>query len=111
MYERSHDMINSRNQQYAQLRKKMAEMGLSNAARADIPLSDMPMRDMNTKPKKPCNPEGADKCHNGWGLYEYPLAMAYAPYQVWRSTYCEDNALEKGTLFSELDLPFEGCDK
>ena len=56
---------------------------------------------------KPCNPEGEKS--NGWGLYEYPLAIVYAPYQVFRDLYKCQDALEKGTLFSELYLPFEGC--
>ncbi|MBQ8408191.1 MAG: spore coat associated protein CotJA [Clostridia bacterium] len=44
----------------------------------------------------------------GWGLYEYPLAMVYSPYQIFREIYTPDVALSRGTLFSELDLPFEG---
>ena len=102
-------MMNSRSLQYAQMKRKMAEMGLSNAASSDLPFSFESELEKQRN-RKPCNPEGSDKCTSGgWGLYEYPLAMAYAPYQVWRSLYCEDNALSRGTLFSELDLPFEGC--
>lgn len=44
----------------------------------------------------------------GWGLEEYPLAMVYSPYQFWRGMYTPDVALQRGTLFGELDLPFEG---
>ena len=43
-----------------------------------------------------------------WGLQDYPLAMVYSPYQCFRNTYAPDIALDRGTLFSELDLPFEG---
>ena len=98
---------NYRAEQYRDLRRRMNEM--------NTPMKNSCMRgacgmENQTTNRTPCNPEGDDR-GNGWGLYEYPLAMAYAPYQVWRSTYCEDNALEKGTLFSELDLPFEGCGK
>lgn len=102
-------MMNPRSQQYAQMKRKMAQMGFSNAAASDLPF---PLSNEleNSKKRKPCNPEGSDRSGSGgWGLYEYPLAMAYAPYQVWRNTYCEDNALSRGTLFAELDLPFEGC--
>ena len=35
-----------------------------------------------------------------------PLAMAYVPMQKWRNLYDCDVALSRGTLFSELDLPF-----
>ena len=43
-----------------------------------------------------------------WGIKGYPLAMVYAPLQEWRSIYDIDTALMRGTLFSELDLPFLG---
>ena len=36
-----------------------------------------------------------------------PLAMAYVPFQQWREVYSEDDALRKGTLFPQLDLPFK----
>ena len=42
-----------------------------------------------------------------WGLYEYPLAMVYAPLQAFRNLYDPETALRKGTLFSELDKPLE----
>lgn len=37
-----------------------------------------------------------------------PLAMAYVPFQQWGKVYDEDDALCRGTLFPELDLPFKG---
>lgn len=36
------------------------------------------------------------------------LAMAYVPWQHWKNVYDFDKALEVGTIFPELDLPFEG---
>ena len=40
---------------------------------------------------------------------EYPsLAMVYAPVQRWHKLYDADTALSYGTLFSELNKPFEG---
>ena len=47
-------------------------------------------------------------CGSTWGLYEYPLGTVYSPCQEWRNLYSPTNALLRGTLFSELDLPFEG---
>lgn len=41
-----------------------------------------------------------------WGLENYPLASVYSPIQHWRNLYDPDKALERGTLFGELDLPF-----
>ena len=48
---------------------------------------------------------------DSWGLYEYPLAMSYAPCQTFRGLYDPETALSRGTLFTELDLPMgkEGC--
>ena len=43
----------------------------------------------------------------GWGLYDHPLAMVYSPCQSWHEVYAPDVALARGTMFSELDLPFE----
>ncbi len=39
---------------------------------------------------------------------EYPIAMAYVPWQHWGETYDAENALANGTLFPELNLPFTG---
>lgn len=37
-----------------------------------------------------------------------PLAMAYVPFQTWGNTYSENVALERGTIFEDLDYPFLG---
>lgn len=37
-----------------------------------------------------------------------PAAMAYVPMQQWRSAYPPAEAFVNGTLFPELNLPFEG---
>lgn len=36
------------------------------------------------------------------------LAMVYSPDQAWRCLYSPSAALHAGTLFQELDKPFEG---
>ena len=51
---------------------------------------------------------GCGETDGGWGLSSYPLAMVYAPLQQFRELYEPDVALERGTMFRELDLPFEG---
>ena len=48
-----------------------------------------------------------DTC-KGWGLYNYPLASVYAPLQNFDNLYDLDTALDHGTAFVELDLPFMG---
>lgn len=42
---------------------------------------------------------------------EYPLAMAYVPWQRWNEVYPIEKALCMGTLFPELSLPFMGCQR
>lgn len=37
-----------------------------------------------------------------------PLAMTYTPWQCWCETYEPAEALHRGTIFPELDLPFLG---
>lgn len=51
---------------------------------------------------------GDDAVKGKWGLEGYPLASVYAPLQKFDKLYDEKTAHKKGTLFSELDLPFEG---
>ena len=50
-----------------------------------------------------CNNDHMDDC-----LDDFPLAMAYVPFQKWQSTYSPEKALQRGTLFPQLDLPFRG---
>lgn len=45
---------------------------------------------------------------NSLGLGGYPLAMVYSPCQKFVELYSVHDALHHGTLFKELDLPFEG---
>jgi hypothetical protein len=39
---------------------------------------------------------------------KFPVAMAYVPWQKFTSVYEPDKALEIGTIFPELNLPFYG---
>ncbi len=43
-----------------------------------------------------------------WGLKDYPLAIVYSPLQEFCELYDLDDALNNGTLFKQLDLPFKG---
>lgn len=38
----------------------------------------------------------------------FPVGMAYVPWQTWNQVYDFDKALQRGTLFPELDKPFIG---
>ncbi len=58
---------------------------------------------------------GHRECYEGcgegsWGLGEHPLAMVYAPCQDFRALYDPATALNRGTLFTELDLPLGGAE-
>ncbi len=53
----------------------------------------------------PCNPDSAS-CEN-YRLMNFPLGMVYSPIQQWQSLYDIDTALTRGTLFRELDKPWE----
>lgn len=37
---------------------------------------------------------------------QFPVAMAYVPWQEFKNMYEPDKALSAGTIFPELDLPF-----
>ncbi len=55
--------------------------------------------------ERPCVGHEGCGC-NSLGLVDYPLAMVYAPCQHFRALYDPATALSRGTLFTELDLPF-----
>lgn len=37
---------------------------------------------------------------------EFPIGMAYVPWQTFRDLYCYEKALCVGSIFQELDKPF-----
>lgn len=101
-------MYNDRINQYENLSRRMP-----NSIRTAMQVKQQAVEGDAGMMMKNDNPRTKETQNNGckstgWGLYEYPLAMAYAPYQNWRNIYKEDTALQRGTIFSELDLPFEG---
>ena len=63
------------------------------------PFIGMPVMNLNyahTEARSAC--DSVDRC---------PLAMAYVPWQCWSDTYAPSVALQRGTIFPELDLPWE----
>ncbi len=50
----------------------------------------------------PCRTESSRPCT------DFPIAMAYVPWQHFSTTYELDKALSVGTIFPELDKPFLG---
>lgn len=62
-------------------------------------------------PQMPTLPREGRKGLNCRGEYAWEgvaLAMVYSPYQHWQGVYDEDKGLSRGTIFAELDKPFEG---
>ena len=56
-------------------------------------------------------PQPNGSCTNATGtlgVRERPLSMVYSPLQEFDNLYDLDTALNQGTLFAELDLPFMG---
>lgn len=53
---------------------------------------------------------GADiSPEKGWVKNGAPLATVYPPYQSWRKILDAASALNRGTIFAELDKPFCPC--
>ena len=51
---------------------------------------------------------GMPNANESWGITSYPLASVYCPLQEFKDIYDLDAALNNGTIFKELDLPFMG---
>ena len=41
-------------------------------------------------------------------LEDMPLAMAYVPWQKWQNIFDAEKGFCHGTIFQELNIPFEG---
>ena len=62
--------------------------------------------DVGSASELPENGERCGRCAAYDRLTGLPLAMAYLPNQEWEELYGEEEALERGTMFKKLDLPF-----
>jgi len=42
---------------------------------------------------------------------QFPVGMAYVPWQQWQQVYSVETAINRGTIFPDLDKPFimGGC--
>ena len=47
-------------------------------------------------------------CNKETTLSEFPVAMAYVPWQEYGNIYALPQALRNGTMFAELNLDFAG---
>jgi hypothetical protein len=64
------------------------------------------------KPQPSVKPAPVSDCNTACSQSEtrqpMALAMAYVPWQRWQETYPLEEGFHRGTIFPELDLPFEG---
>lgn len=58
--------------------------------------------------RNPCTSPATENAFDQTYLGRLPLAMAYVPFQRWESLYEPYLALQRGTVFPSLDLPFCG---
>lgn len=58
--------------------------------------------------RKPCTSTVTENGFDQAYLGQLPLAMAYVPFQQWECLYEPNHALQRGTIFPSLDLPFHG---
>ena len=59
------------------------------------------------------NATGCPNSQAGQFEQQFPVAMAYVPWQQWQTTYSPERGLVQGTIFPDLDLKFAfgGCSK
>ena len=69
-------------------------------------MDDFDLRDMLAPPMRMRSDLPAEPVH----MKPDPmvLAMAYVPTQRWQVLYEPEEGLPRGTIFRQLDLPFEG---
>ncbi|EOS80307.1 hypothetical protein C817_01799 [Dorea sp. 5-2] len=65
------------------------------------------------QPSMPCpEPVSQPVCCSNTGEYDelngMPLAMAYVPWQEWQNIYEAEKGFHCGTIFEELNKPFNG---
>ena len=55
--------------------------------------------------------ERKKKCSDKMPLRDFPVAMAYVPWQEWEDVYELCEGFEIGTIFPSLNKPFVGYKK
>ena len=80
-------------------------MGPGPVIRPDLPLGSGPAvrRDQPARPEMPMNQGFMNSPCN---MDQFPVAMAYVPWQRWQQVYPVDKAINRGTIFPDLDKPF-----
>ena len=92
-------------------------MGPGPVIRPDLPLGSGPAvrRDQPARPEMPMGRVGAMPpkmpmnqgfMNSPCNMDQFPVAMAYVPWQRWQQVYPVDKAINRGTIFPDLDKPF-----
>lgn len=72
-----------------------------------MPRCGMPMCDM-PEPRMMNEREFYMRGNDFYRCEEYPIGMAYVPWQMFRELHEPEKSLDAGTIFMELDKPFLG---
>jgi len=64
----------------------------------------------NYHPTKPCT-DCTEVTRCGDFDNNYALGISYVPWQDWKDILCKEEALDKGTVFTELVKPFGNCER
>ena len=64
----------------------------------------LPPAEAEPRRELPCDPDNAQGTHP---MNHISLGMVYCPPQQWREVYDVETALSRGTMFRELDMPWE----
>lgn len=80
-------------------------MYMNDSARQPLPqaMAQVPPRNCRCNRNLRC-----PKMMDDGRLFEYPIAMAYVPWQKFHNLYEPERALCRGTMFQDLDLEFLG---
>ena len=78
-------------------------MGRGGAMPSNMPMGPGPVMPPNMPPEMPMNQGFMNSPCN---MDQFPVAMAYVPWQRWQQVYPVDKAINRGTIFPDLDKPF-----
>jgi len=60
-------------------------------------------RESAVLPEMPAN---SGSMNSSCDIDQFPIAMAYVPWQRWQQVYPVEKAMNRGTIFPDLDKPF-----
>ncbi len=76
-----------------------APMDSGTVARREV----MSGRESAVRPEMPTN---SGSMNSSCDIDQFPVGMAYVPWQRWQQVYPVEKAMNRGTIFPDLDKPF-----